>query len=154
MSDFHDSESLRDRRLIRFFLTGCLLLLLGGVAIVYYAWKAYLREGSPIRTVEKHLESINRGNFLLAYSDFTERFRQETSRSDFQDLIQPYSSALPYRKSEFHQVHISDRQAEIDGMLTGRNWIIFPIHYELEKENGKWKIVQFEWFPPGEQIRI
>jgi len=144
----------KDNTVLKVILAGvgCLSLVIGIGAFV--ASKFYFSVRAPTRIVEEHIHAINEGNFEVAYSQFTEKYRRKTSYRQFRAQIEEFSSLLPSQESTFRDVHIANDRASLEGTLTGRDGAIFPVRYELIKENGIWKISKFRWTSPGERIRV
>jgi uncharacterized protein DUF4864 len=131
---------------------GCFALLIGIGAFV--ASKFYFSMRAPTRTIQEHLSAINEGNFELAYTKFSESYKRENSFQKFRDDMEEFSSLLPAEKSSFGNISIVNDHASVEGTLTGRDGAIFPVQYELMKENGVWRITKFHWTSPGERIRV
>ena len=131
---------------------GCLSLVIGIGAFLIS--KFYFSVRAPTRTIEEQIHAINEGNFEIAYGQFTEDFRRNTSYHEFRAQIEEFSSLLPSQSSSFRDVKIVNNKASVEGTLTGRDGAIFPVQYELIKEKGVWKISTFRWTSPGDRIRV
>jgi len=131
---------------------GCLSLLIGISA--FLVSKFYFSMRAPTRAIEEHIRAINTGNFELAYTQFSESFKRETSYRQFRQQMEEFSSLLPSQDSSFRDVHIVNDKASVEGTLTGRDGAIFPVQYELIKEKGVWKISMYQWTSPGDRIKV
>ena len=131
---------------------GCFSLVLGISAFLIS--KFYFSLRAPTKTIEAHIHAINEGNYELAYTNFSESFKRETSFRQFRDDIEQFSSLLPSQNSTFRNVNIVNDKATVEGTLTGRDGAIFPVQYELIRENGVWKITRYRWTSPGDRIRV
>jgi hypothetical protein len=131
---------------------GCFSLLIG--ISVFLISRFYVSLRAPTRTIEEQLAAINDGNLELAYTKFSESYRQENSYEEFRDQMEEFSSLLPTQKSSFRDIKVVNNKALVAGTLIGRDGAIFPAEYELIKENGGWKISKYHWISPGERIRV
>jgi|GEM_PF-2651231 len=131
---------------------GCFSLIIGISAFLIS--KFYFSVRAPTRILEEHIRAMNEGNFELAYTHFSESFKRETSYRGFRQQMEEFSSLLPCQDSSFREVKIVNDKASVEGTLTGRDGAIFPVQYELIRENGVWKISRYQWTSPGERITI
>lgn len=109
---------------------------------------------TPERIVEAHIEAIGNGDFHRAYHDFTVQYRNNVSFEAFHASFGEFVDQIPCRKINLDHVEENKGKAVVEGVLTGRDGAIFPVHYELIKEQGKWRITSFEWTQPGELTPI
>lgn len=137
------------------FLTrgfGCLLILAALAA--FFVGKFYLSLKGPNRVVQNHLEAINSGDFELAYTQFSIRYKTTTTFGEFRTDLRNFSSLLPYRSYHLSRVEVSGANAVVEGTVTGRDGSIFPVYYELIREKDKWRIKTFQWTFPGARISV
>jgi hypothetical protein len=139
----------KDRTLLNILLAGCGCLLLIGAASIIFFWRFWIFAKAPARVVRSHLEAINEGNYEMAYSRFASHYKNGKSLDEFRTEIRTFSSLLPFKDMNLNNVNVKNDQASVDGTLTGRDGAIFPVHYELTKERGEWRIRSFEWTSPG-----
>ena len=104
--------------------------------------------------LEDHIRAINQGNYELAYTHFTENLKEDVSLQEFREQLEEFSSLLPSRSASFSHVKIMNSKASVEGTLSGRDGAIFPVQYELIKEQGVWKISNYQWTAPGERIFV
>ena len=144
----------KDNTLIKVLIAGagCLSLIIGIGAFLIS--KFYFSVRAPARTIEEHIHAINEGNFELAYAQFTEDFRRDTSYREFCAQMEEFSSLLPSLDSSFQEVKIVNGKASVEGTLTGRDGAIFPVQYELIKLKGVWRISKYQWTSPGDRIKV
>ena len=147
-------EPEKDKTLLNFLLIGCGCLFLIAAGLVFFFARTFVFTKAPASVVKAHLEAINRENYALAYSHFTLDYRKQTSLEDFRRQIAPFSSMLPYRSANLNDIRIVNRRSSVDGLLTGRDGSLFPVRYELVRDQGTWKIVSFEWISPGDKQTI
>ena len=144
----------KESTLIRVLLAGCGCLVLIAIVVALFFGKMWGFTRGPSRTVEQHLKAINSDNFATAYNHFSKSYRRETSYEKFRSQIENFSSLLPYASVSLNKVNVANNNASVDGTLTGKDGAIFPIHYELVREEGDWKISGYEWTSPGERQTI
>ena len=154
MEYYQPTPEKKDHTLLKALAAGlgCLLLIAGIGGLLVYRFYFHMR--GPTRMLEDHLQAINQGNYELAYTHFTEDLTEEISLQDFREQLEEFSSLLPSRDSSFSDVKVVNNKATVDGTLTGRDGAIFPVQYELMKQQGVWKISNFQWTSPGERIFV
>ncbi len=104
--------------------------------------------------LEDHIRAINQSNYELAYTYFAEDLKEDFSLQEFREELERFSSLLPSRNSSFSHVTVVNNKATIEGTLTGRDGAIFPVRYELIREQGVWRISNYQWTSPGERIYV
>jgi hypothetical protein len=144
----------RNRKLAPLILAGCGFLLTVGLILGIFAGKAIRMFRSPSRAVKVHLEAINKSQIDVAYTGFTTHYRRNHSLAEFRSKLASFSNHLPLSKTSLNHVNISNEHATVEGMLTGRNGVLFPATYSLVREPDGWKIDNFEWQSPGEILSI
>ena len=144
-------EPDKDKTLLNFLLVGCGCLFLIAAGLVFLFARTFVFSKAPASIVKNHLEAINRENYALAYSHFTLEYRKQTSLEDFRRQIAPFSNMLPYRSADLNDIKIVNNRSSVDGLLTGRDSSLFPVRYELIRDQGTWRIVSFEWISPGDK---
>jgi hypothetical protein len=144
----------KDHTIVKVLIAGagCLSLVIGIGA--FLVGKFYFSVREPTRTIEEHIHAINEGNYEVAYAQFTEDFRRNTSYREFREQMEEFSSLLPSQSSSLPDVKIVNDKASVEGTLTGRDGAIFPVQYELVKEKGVWKISTYRWTSPGDRIKV
>ncbi len=147
-------EPEKDRTLLNLLLAGCGCLFLIAAALVFLFARTFVFTKAPAGVVKAHLDAINRENYALAYSHFTLDYRKDTSLEDFRRQIAPFTTLLPYREVNLNNIRIANNSSSIDGLLTGRDGSLFPVRYELIRDQGIWRIVSFEWISPGDKQTI
>ena len=104
--------------------------------------------------METHIRAINRGDFRSAYGHFASQYRDRISFEEFHSSFADYVSQLPGQSLKFSHVETNGLRALVEGLLTGKDGAVIPIHYELVKEKGEWRIRNFQWTQPGELISL
>ncbi len=145
------TEPEKDKTLLNILLVGCGFLFLIAAGLVFLFARTFVFTKAPASVVKAHLEAINRENYALAYSHFALDYRKETSLEDFRRQIAPFSNMLPYRSADLNRTQIVNNRSSVDGLLTGRDGSLFPVRYQLVRDQGTWKIVSFEWISPGDK---
>ncbi|MCI0416507.1 DUF4864 domain-containing protein [bacterium] len=120
----------------------------------FFAGKFFMGVMDPPRTVKEHIKALNDGDFNIAYSYFSVDYRRKHSFAAFKSEIDAFSDSLPVGETSLNRVNIQNEKATVEGMLTGRNGVVFPVRYMLVREKRQWKIEEFDWEPPGEQQTI
>ncbi|HET6266342.1 MAG TPA: DUF4864 domain-containing protein [Acidobacteriota bacterium] len=143
-------ERSKNKTLKYFF--GCFLILAGLAA--FFAGKFYSTLKGPNRVVKKHLEAINSGDFELAYTQFSSRYKTTTTLGEFRTDLRSFAPLLPYKSYHLSRVEVNGANAIVEGTVTGRDGSIFPVHYELIREKDKWRIKTFQWTSPGARIAV
>lgn len=139
---------------LRTLAIASLFLILLGVLAYLISLRLPGRWSGPGRLVETHIKAINSGDFRNAYTHFTAGYQDQVSFQEFHSGFADFRDQLPCRSLKFNRVEASSRQAVVEGILTGRDGAVVPIHYELVKEKGEWRIRNFQWIQPGELISL
>lgn len=151
-----ESPALEKKEFSVFRLTllgiGCFLVM--ALAGYFLAGRVRDQLRGPERVVQAHIEAINTGDFQRAYHDFTLQYRNTVSFNAFHSSFGDFIAHIPSQRISLNRVEVSNRNAIVEGLLTGRDGAIVPIHYELIKENGKWRIRRYEWTRPGDLIAL
>lgn len=144
----------KDRTLIGVLLAGCGCLLVIGVVFALLAGKFFVFARAPRDVVKRHLEAVNEEDYRVAYEQLAPEFRARHSMEDFRSQFDSFAAFLPYEQVRLNNIKIENDKAYIDGAITGQDESIFPIHYELKRTRGEWKISSFEWILPGDKQTI
>jgi len=144
----------KDSTLLTLVVAGCGCLILIGILFAFFAGKFFMGVMDPPRTVKEHIKALNDGDFNLAYSYLSVEYRRKHSFEVFKSEIDAFSDSLPVAETSLNRVNIKNDKATVEGMLTGRNGVVFPVRYILVREKRQWKIEEFDWEPPGEQQTI
>jgi hypothetical protein len=152
--DYEHPQESKDRTLIRIVVAGigCLFVVAAIVAVLFGKFIFSVR--APNRIVETHLEALNHGNYKQAYEYFDRGFRHDMSLGEFRSQVEEFSSWLPFRDTTLNRIQVVNQKAVVDGVVTGKDGSIFPVHYELSKEKDGWKITDYRWTPPGNTISL
>jgi hypothetical protein len=148
------SPDKKESTLWKILLAGCSVLVIVGISFVLLFGKFCSFARAPTRTVRTHLEAINGSDYTKAYADFSAAYKDSYSYQDFCASVAAFSTQFPYRELNLHGVKIVNDRAYVDGTVTGRDGSIFPVHYELIRRKGDWKITSYEWASPGERLTV
>jgi hypothetical protein len=144
----------KDRTLWRVLMVGCVFLLLIG-AVAGFLFSRFLNVANrPKKVIEDQVDAINEGNFKLAYEYFGKAYQKTVPISEFRKSLKSFSSQLPIRELNLSSVTIRNDRALVDGTFSGSTGVIFPVHYELIHEKEDWRILDYEWTPPGDLLTI
>lgn len=140
----------KDRTLLHILMAGCGCLVVIGIIAGLFFGRFFNFTNQPKKTVQNQIDAINEGNYRLAYSYFSTAYQKTVDLSSFRDGLKSFAPMLPIKEVNLSSVNIRNNRALIEGTLGGANGVIFPIHYELLRENHEWKILRYEWTPPGD----
>lgn len=144
----------KDRTLIGVLLTGCGCLTIIGILVVIGAGKFFSAVRGPGRIVRSQIEAINIGNYQLAYSYFSSEYRKTHSLGEFRNELQDFSTLFPAQKVELNQTNIKNNRALVGGTMVSKDGAIVPVHYELLKEKGQWRVQTYHWTAPGDLEKV
>lgn len=144
----------KDSTLLKLVIAGCGCLILIVVLFAFFAGKLFFRVMDPPRVVKAHIKALNDSEFSDAYGYFSIEYRKKHTLNEFKAEIEVFSDLLPIEKDSLNRINVENNKASIDGMLTGHNGVVFPVHYTLIREKREWKIDEYNWEPPGQQQTI
>ena len=127
------SPEKKQRHPLRILILAALCLIL--VAVLGYVLSTTLldRWRGPGRLVETHIKAINSGDFRFAYTHFTSQYREQVSFQEFHSGFGNFVDQLPCRSLSLDRLEVSSRRAVVEGVLTGRDGAVVPIHNEWEQ---------------------
>jgi hypothetical protein len=143
----------RDSTLLKLVIAGCGCLILIVVMFAFFAGKIFFRVMDPPRVVKAQIKALNDDDFVNAYSYFSVRYRRTHTMVAFKSEMVS-SLVLPIENTSLNNVNVQNNKAVVEGMLTGRNGVVFPVHYTLIREKREWKIDEYNWEPAGQQQTI
>lgn len=144
----------KDSALLKLVIAGCGCLILICVLFAFFASKIFLGVMDPPRVVEAQIKALNDGDITDAYSYFSIEYRRKHSLSAFKAEIDAFSDMLPIDHDSLNKVTVENNKAVVEGILTGHNHKVFPVHYTLIRAKREWKIDEYNWEPPGQQQTI
>ena len=144
----------KDSTLLKLVIAGCGCLILIVVLFAFFAGKLFFRVMDPPRVVKAQIKALNDGDFNDAYGYFSVEYRKKHNLVSFKSDIDSFSDVLPIEQDRLNRVTIENNKANVEGMLTGHNGVVFPVHYILIREKREWKIDEYNWEPPGQQQTI
>jgi hypothetical protein len=144
----------KDRTLMGVLLTGCGCLTIIGIIVIIGAGKFFNTVRGPGRIVRSQIEALNIGNYQLAYSYFSSEYRRTHSLQEFRNELRDFSTLFPARKVELNQTNIKNNRALVGGTIVNKAGAIVPVHYELVKEKGQWRIQTYHWTAPGHLEKV
>jgi hypothetical protein len=144
----------KDSTLLKLVIAGCGCLILIVVLFAFFAGKLFFRVMDPPRVVEAQIKALNDGNVNDAYSYFSVEYRKKHNFGVFKSEMDAFSDVLPIEHHSLNRVTVENNKAIVEGMLTGHNGVVFPVHYTLIRERREWKIDEYNWEPPGQQQTI
>jgi hypothetical protein len=144
------AQPQKDRTLLNILMAGCGCLVVIGIIAGLFFGRVFSFTNQPKKTVQNQIDAINEGNYRLAYSYFSGAYQRTVDISAFRDGLKPFAAMIPIKEVNLSSVNIRNNRALVEGTLGGANGVIFPIRYELLRENHEWKILRYEWTPPGD----
>jgi hypothetical protein len=144
----------KDSTLLKLVIAGCGCLILIVVLFAFFAGKLFFRVMDPPRVVKAQIKALNDGEYSDAYSYFSIEYRKKHNLGSFKSDIEAFSDVLPIEQDSLNRVTVENNKATVEGMLTGHNGVVFPVHYVLIREKREWKIDEYNWEPPGQQQTI
>lgn len=144
----------KNQSLWRVLLAGCGCLLVIGIVSGFLFSRFFSFPNRPKQVIQTHVDAINEGDYRLAYFYFSAAYQKMVSPSVFRERLKSLSPMLPIREVHLNSVRIRNNRALIDGTFSGSTGVIFPVHYELIQEKKEWKILDYEWTPPGDLLSI
>ncbi|MCI0443497.1 DUF4864 domain-containing protein [bacterium] len=149
-----ESGQSKDSTLLKLVIAGCGCLILIAVLFAFFAGKLFFRVMDPPRVVKAQIKALNDGNLNDAYGYFSVEYRKKHNLTSFKSDIDAFSDILPIEQDSLNRVTVENNKASVEGMLTGHNGVVFPVHYILIREKREWKIDEYNWEPPGQQQTI
>ena len=123
-----------------------LCLAVGAVAalIGFGAVSLYSNITEPVGPIKQQLEATNGDDLKLAYTYCSNGFKAETSYDEFVSIVENNPQVFKSETSSFNEVNIKNGVATVQGKVTGKDGTVTPMTFQLVKENGKWKILNFK----------
>ncbi|HEY7160050.1 MAG TPA: DUF4864 domain-containing protein [Acidobacteriota bacterium] len=149
-----DSGQSKDSTLLKLVIAGCGCLILIVVLFAFFAGKLFFRAMDPPRVVKAQIKALNDGEVSDAYTYFSIAYRKKHTLGSFKSEIDAFVDVFPIEHDSLNRVTVENNKAIVDGMLTGHNGVVFPVHYTLIREKREWKIDEYNWEPPGQQQTI
>ena len=148
------STEKKDSVLYKVLIGGCGCLIVLAIIFILMFGRIFGFTHGPKHIVENQLKAINDNNYSLAYNQFSHQFRERTTLEAFRNDLGQFSTLFPYKEYALSRITINNDHARVEGTVTARDGAIFPIRYDLVREQGKWRISNYEWTPPGERQRV
>lgn len=122
-----------------------LCLTISGIAALFGfgVFNFYSALSAPVGPIKGQLKAINNGDYEAAYTYCSKGFKGETSYDDFVGIIKENPQTFKSKSSSFNQVNIKNGVATVSGTITGKDGTVTHMVYQLVKEEGKWKILNF-----------
>lgn len=123
-----------------------LCLIAGGIAALFGfgAFSFYSSVSAPVGPIKDQLKAINNSDFEAAYDYCSNEFKKETSYDNLVVIIKGNPQVFKSKSSSFNEVDIKNGVATVSGTITGKDGTVTPMVYQLVKENGRWKILNFK----------
>jgi hypothetical protein len=144
----------KDSALLKLVIAGCGCLILIVVLFAFFAGKLFFRVMDPPRVVKAQIKALSDGDVNDAYGYFSVAYRKKHTLGSFKSEMDAFSDAFPIERDSLNRVTMENNKALVEGMLTGHNGIVIPVHYTLIREKREWKIDEYNWEAPGNQQTI
>lgn len=135
-------ETKRLIMIIAIIIIGLVFLLGIFLAVGFSLFYGSLR--APTEPIKEQLKFLNEGKIQEAYDKSTSgAFKRRTSFKDFTALVKNNPQIFKSKDSDFNEVKMSGKQAEVSGTITGQDGTVTPVTYNLVFEKGRWRILGF-----------
>jgi len=127
---------------------GAVLLVLGGL----YLGSAFWMSEDIVETPQNQLMAIRNNHLTEAYYGYTSHeFQKALTLEGFRDFVHTYPPLLRSEKVTFNEIGIKGNLAKLTGFITTHENQKIQIEYQLVKEDGKWKVLNFKIAKPVQQ---
>lgn len=121
---------------------GVIFSWLAMILLSLMALMLYVTSGL-VSVVSAQLTAFHKGDISTAYSYMSRGFQSRVSLELFGQTINQIPILKSNPSTSFSDRSISGNYGSLSGILTGADKTQLPIHYQLIKENGEWKISGF-----------
>jgi hypothetical protein len=122
------------------------IVLVAAIAIAGFgAFFAFWGTAGLVEPIQRQLDAIKRDDLQAAYAETSTSFQQDISFEKFSELMREIPS-LSHNVSHSFPSRSSTTNADgtgkgdVIGSITDNQGGVVPVHYELVKESGGWKI--------------
>lgn len=125
-------------------------IVLGLLLLVVFIvlWSDYTTE-APIKVVQEQLEAIKTKQLTEAYYAFTSKdFQEATSLAQFKEFIKPLPALLESELLTLDNMDDQDDYKRVKGVIKEANQDPIILHFQLTKEDEKWKVFSIIANPP------
>lgn len=122
------------------------VILVSAVAIAGFAsFFVFWATSGLVEPIQRQLDAFKRDDLQAAYAETSMGFRQDISFEKFSELMKSIPSLshnVSYRFTSRSSSTNADGSGagDVMGSITDDHGGVVPVHYELVKENGAWKI--------------
>jgi hypothetical protein len=113
-----------------------LAVMVGGIVYVVYKQTAPL-----VAPIERQLVALKAGDFDAAYGETAEAFRKATTIDQFKAFVDQFPVLKDAAQHSFTNRSYSNDLGTVSGTLTSSTGGVWPVEYQLARENGAWKIL-------------
>jgi hypothetical protein len=119
-----------------------LLIGFGGFAgvVAVIVMLVFMLTASLVETVERQLNALKRGNIDAAYAETSIAFREATNRERFETFVTKNKVLGTFKSYSFPSRSYNNNIGTVKGTLKTADGGVFPVRFQLVKENGAWKI--------------
>ena len=116
-------------------------IAIAGFASVFVFWAT----SGLVEPIQRQLDAFKHNDLRAAYAETSTSFQQDISLEKFSELVKSVPS-LSHNVSHSFTSRSSSTNADgtgtgdVIGSITDDQGGVVPVHYELVKENGAWKI--------------
>lgn len=107
-----------------------------------------------IIVVRGQLEALEHKNIDKAYKLYTTKeFKKATTLDEFKKFVDKHPIFTARKSSSFTNLMFNNNIATLGGFLASKDNEIYPVEYDLLKEDGEWKILHIEILPSLEEAQ-
>jgi Domain of unknown function (DUF4864) len=100
-----------------------------------------------LETIEAQLYAIRSNDIAKAYNLYTTaNFKQATSLQEFKNLVQKFSVLAKNKTLSLTFIAFQEDVASVTGSISSTSDEVLTIEYDLQNENGNWKIMGIQLF--------
>jgi hypothetical protein len=122
------------------------IMLAGAIGIAgFAAFFVFWATAGLVEPIQRQLDAFKHDDFRAAYAETSTSFQQDLSFEKFSEFMKSIPS-LSHNVSHSFTSRSSSTNADgtgtgdVMGSITDDQGGVLPVHYELVKENGAWKI--------------
>jgi hypothetical protein len=113
---------------------------------------AFVATSGPVKAVDGQLALLRENKAEEAYKNMAKDFQNAVSLEEFQNVLTAYPSLKNNASASWSSRSIENDTGTLQGELKAKDGGVTPITFTLVKENGEWRILNFEIKPVGVNV--